>query len=191
VLSDTSGIGTGLAGIVCTLSGAEETVISDYPAKEILANIKINLEKNVPARLRSKVSVEGHEWGVLTDAYAQSKRNYFTRILAADCLWMPWQHENLVKSMLHFLSYDIEARIWVIAGFHTGRAKLAPFFKVAVDCGLDIEAIWERDCDGKEREWAEERDGGREDVTERKKWLVIAILQRSQISHTIQNIVHQ
>ena len=41
---------------------------------------------------------------------------------------------------------------------------------------LEIERIWERNADGKEREWAEDR--GREDITERKRWLVIGILKR-------------
>lgn len=165
-----------------TLSGAEEVVISDYPAPEILANIKLNIEKNIPPNLYPKVSVQGHEWGNITDALAVSRGHSFTRILAADCLWMPWQHENLVETMLHFLSYEEDARIWVIAGFHTGRAKLAPFLGITVDKGLEIEDIWERDCDGHERAWIKERDGGREDVTERKKWLVLAILRRPQSS---------
>lgn len=175
-------IGTGLAGIVGTLSKAEEVVITDYPAPEILANIKVNIEKNVPPHLQPRVSVRGHEWGNVADPFAASRKHSFSRVLAADCLWMPWQHESLLDSMLHFLSYEDGARIWVIAGFHTGRGKLAPFFDVAVGKGLEIEDMWERDCDGQEREWLNERDGGREDVGERKKWLVLAILRRSQSS---------
>jgi nicotinamide N-methyltransferase len=175
-------VGTGLAGIVGALSGAEEVVISDHPTPEILANIKVNIEKNIPTHVQPKVSVQGHEWGNMTDPFAESRKGSFSRILAADCLWMPWQHENLIESMLHFLSYDNGARIWVIAGFHTGRAKLAPFFDIAVGKELAIEAIWERDCDGHEREWATERDGGREDAGERKKWLVLAILRRKPSS---------
>ena len=86
------------------------------------------------------------------------------------------EHENLVKSMLHFLSHSLEAEIWVIAGFHTGRATLAAFFDTAVSMGLDISQIYERDVDGRERAWKRERDSGLEDVTERKRWLVVAVL---------------
>lgn len=82
--------------------------------------------------------------------------------------------------MLHFLSPSPNARVWVIAGFHTGRAKLVQFFVVAAAEGLEVEEIWERDVDGNERAWATERDGGREDITGRKRWLVIAILRRQQ-----------
>ena len=84
--------------------------------------------------------------------------------------------------MLNFLSLEDEARIWVIAGFHTGRAKLAGFFDVAAEEGLEVEHIWERNVDGVEREWAKERDGGAEDVTGRMKWLVVAILRRRAYS---------
>lgn len=95
---------------------------------------------------------------------------------------MPHEHENLVKSMLHLLSMDLDARIFSIAGFHTGRAKLALFFQEAVAQGLEIESIYEEDAEGNRREWVEERDGGTENVTERKRWLVIAILKRRLIS---------
>ena len=41
--------------------------------------------------------------------------------------------------------------------------------------GLRVERIWERDATGRERDWATDR--GVEDVTERKRWLVIAVLK--------------
>lgn len=81
--------------------------------------------------------------------------------------------------MLHFLSLAAESKVLAIAGFHTGRAKLAAFFDVAVEQGLEIEEIYEEDANGKRRPWAKERDGGRENPTERKKWLVTAVLRRA------------
>jgi hypothetical protein len=82
--------------------------------------------------------------------------------------------------MLHFLSDSPDARIFCIAGFHTGRAKLAPFFAETVPkFGLEIEDIFEMDAEGRRRVWAERRDGGREDIGERKKWLVLARLRRA------------
>lgn len=84
--------------------------------------------------------------------------------------------------MLYMLSTDSDARIFSIAGFHTGRAKLVLFFQEAVAKGLEIESIYEEDAQGNRREWMEERDGGTENVTERKKWLVIAILKRRLVS---------
>lgn len=82
--------------------------------------------------------------------------------------------------MLHFLTLDAAGRVFAIAGFHTGRAKLAAFFDVAEEEGLAMEEIYEEDAEGTRREWVKERDGGREDHTERKKWLVIARLKRRE-----------
>jgi hypothetical protein len=82
--------------------------------------------------------------------------------------------------MFHFLSNAGEARILCIAAFHTGRAKLAPFFEEVVpEAGLEVELIVEMDAEGKRREWQPERDGGMMDVTERKQWLVLAQLRRA------------
>ena len=175
--------GTGLAGIISCLAGAKEVVMTDYPAPEILGNIKVNVETNVPESMRSSTTIQGHEWGVITDDFSRAHANGFSIILSADCLWMPWEHLGLVQSMLHFLSYDEGARIWVTAGFHTGRAKLASFFDLVTETGLEVEEIWERDIDGHEREWVKERDGGREDISGRKKWLVVAVLQWAHPTH--------
>lgn len=152
--------------------------ISDYPSEIVLANIRENARKNIPKHLSSNYTVDPHEWGDCNNSFATKHAHSFTRILAADCCWMPGQHLNLVRSMLHFLTLDPCGRIYAIAGFHTGRRKLAPFFTVAVEQGLELEEIFEEDGEGNRREWQTERDGGREDPTERKKWLVIATLKR-------------
>jgi hypothetical protein len=41
VLELGAGAGTGLAGLVAALSGAIEVVLSDYPADEVLANLRV------------------------------------------------------------------------------------------------------------------------------------------------------
>ena len=156
--------------------------MSDYPAPRLLSNIKVNAERNIPAQLLERVAVEGHKWGAITDEFSSGSAQSFTRILSADCLWSSGLHHGLAKSMLHFLSFDATARVWVVAGFHTGRAAVASFFEVAGEEGLEIAEIWERDNDGGEREWVKERDSKAEDVTERKKWLVVAVLRRKVYS---------
>jgi nicotinamide N-methyltransferase len=106
------GAGTGLAGIVAGLKGASEVVISDYPAAEVLGNIRDNVERNVRSRKNricvGEVRVEGHEWGVLDDAFSGENREGFGRVLVADCLWMPWQHLNLLKSIRWFSYWSSE-----------------------------------------------------------------------------------
>lgn len=126
------------------------------------------------------MDIEGHLWGSTETPFESIRAHSFTRVLAADCLWMPWEHENLAKSMLHFLADTPKARILCIAGFHTGRAKMAPFFEEVVPQeGLAIEEIFEMDANGERRPWAKERDGGTENMGERKKWLVLARLKRA------------
>ena len=172
------GAGTGLAGLVAALRGAKEVVLSDYPAQEVLVNLRANVQRNVSTRAKDKVAeirVQGHEWGVLDDDFSKAEKGGFGRILAADCLWMPWQHENLLRSISWFLAEG--GRAWVVAGFHTGRAKMRGFFEdeAVRAAGLEVERIWERNAEGAEREWVTDR--GVEDITLRKRWLVIAVLK--------------
>lgn len=171
-------IGVGLSGITACLAGAREVVISDYPAKELLDNISRNVQNAIAPGHQSQCRVQGYMWGDCSSEFAVNHKHSFSRIIAADCYWMPGEHENLVRSMLFLLSTSSDARVLAIAGFHTGRAKLAGFFEEAELQGLEVEQIHEEDVAGNRREWAKERDGGFEDHTERKRWLVLAILKR-------------
>lgn len=106
---------------------------------------------------------------LLTNSHAPHS---FTRIIVADCMWMDWQHENLCSSIAHFLEQK-HGELLAIAGFHTGRPKVVNFFKECEKAGLClIGTIVEKDVDGVEREWCEDR--GLEDVIERKRWLTIS-----------------
>ncbi|KAK0113048.1 hypothetical protein ONS95_014754 [Cadophora gregata] len=177
------GAGTGLAGLMAAFESAEMVVISDYPALEVLNNISANVERNLKPRKAENpatvadVEVHGHEWGELDDTFSIENKASFGRILVADCLWMPWQHMNLLKSISWFLK-DADGRAWVVAGFHTGREKMKGFYEEEAlnDAGLEIDKIWERNAQGSERVWVEDR--GFEDATERKRWLVVGILKK-------------
>ncbi|POS86368.1 hypothetical protein EPUL_001466 [Erysiphe pulchra] len=175
------GAGTGLAGIIACLLGAKFTVISDYPAAEILANIQANITRNIISctymnRKPSTIIVEGHTWGLFQDSFSLAYQGAFTRVLVCDCLWMPWEHENLQASISWFLATGGLA--WIVAGFHTGRKNITGFFKTDSlrRAGLILDKIWERNADGTEREWLVDR--GIENITEQKRWLVIAILRK-------------
>ena len=117
----------------------------------------------------------------------------------ADCLWMRSQHKNLVRTLLWFLrkstgigddgtrEAEEGGKIWVVAGFHTGREIVASFFETAIQMGLVIEEIWERDVnaapgeDGEivevKREWMPFRE--EEGPNERKRWSAIAVLREA------------
>jgi EEF1A N-terminal glycine/lysine methyltransferase len=180
------GAGTALPSILSVLLGTSRSVITDYPAPVVLQTLQTNVARNTVASLspsgavQSEVLIDGHSWGELDQAIATSNKGLFDRIFLSDCLWMPWQHKNLHKSIGWFMRDGQDSRCWVVAGFHTGRDKMRGFFAedALAAAGLEIEAIWERDCDGKEREWVWDR--GVEDITVRKRWLVVGILRRKQ-----------
>ena len=79
--------------------------------------------------------------------------------------------------MKHFLSPDPNARVFVTAGFHTGRARIASFFEETVpQVGLEVEEIFEMDADGRGRVW--QPGASEEHIGQRKKWLVVARIKR-------------
>lgn len=178
------GAGTALPSLLAALLGATRVVMTDYPAPRVIDNLRENAKRNVqagftPLSSLAKVEVEGHAWGELSTPLAAQNHHAFERVLVCDCLWMPWQHSNLLQSIEWFLQDDGKARCWVVAGFHSGRAAMSDFFRdeKLVRTGLEVEYIWERNVEGVEREWSWDR--GIEDPGERKRWLAIAILKRA------------
>jgi predicted nicotinamide N-methyase len=179
------GAGTGLPSIMAGLLGARRVVATDYPAPPVLKALEGNVKAGVQAKNApdgrfavEEVLVAGHGWGDLDGSLAEENERAFDRVLAADCLWMPWQHENLRRSIAWFLEDGEDARAWVVGAFHTGRGNMAPFFdsEELAEVGLEVEHLWERDCDGQDREWV--RDAGVEDMSVRKRWLAVGVLRR-------------
>ncbi|TDZ29537.1 hypothetical protein C8035_v005323 [Colletotrichum spinosum] len=72
-----------------------------------------------------------------------------------------------------------------------GRPDSTPTFKspslveeaALTDAGSEVQRIWELDCDCEEREWMWDR--GIEDVTIRKRWLIVGILKRETADNEI------
>ncbi|RYP20053.1 hypothetical protein DL765_002979 [Monosporascus sp. GIB2] len=180
------GAGAALPSLVASVAGAAGVAATDYPSPIIIETLARNVAANAvvensplspPAACPAEV--HGHEWGDLSSPFAARNRGAFDRVMSCDCLWMPWQHANLRRSIGWFLAPGPEGRAWVVAGFHTGRMQMRDFFDaeaLRADAGLEVERIWERDCDGVERGWVWDR--GPEDVSERKRWLVVAVLRR-------------
>lgn len=183
-------------------SAVPQVTVTDYPNEALLSNITNNISRifnrspqpppnthDIPipfhdtshlslVNAKTTPTVQAHLWGDFATPFARSHAHHYTRIISADCLWMPSQHENLARSMLHFLAEEERACVWVVAGFHTGRATVAEFFDVAGRQGLDVEERWEVDVDGNRREWVRERTGAGEEITARKRWLVVSVLRR-------------
>ncbi|KAK2753028.1 hypothetical protein FQN55_004988 [Onygenales sp. PD_40] len=206
------GAGAALPSLIASLAGAAQVTITDHPSSPALYGaIQENITNNIPTHIRSRISIQPHEWGVLGPTpqdgakieetstsqggqtravqFAMENKASFTRVIAADCLWMRDQHENLARSLLWFLAPPGEERggggvAWVVAGFHTGREIVASFFETAVAMGLVVERIWERDVNATSeegevtREWMAVRPG--EGPENRARWCVVAFLRRGE-----------
>ncbi|KAL2162807.1 hypothetical protein VTH06DRAFT_6643 [Thermothelomyces fergusii] len=179
------GAGTALPSIMAGLLGARRVVATDYPSPPVLKTLRDNVagaiqEASAPAGRFAveEVLVEGHRWGELDTPLAAANKHAFDRVFSADCLWMPWQHDNLRRSIAWFLADGDGARAWVVAGFHTGRDKVDAFFDRAAlaEVGLEVEYLWERDCDGQDVEWLVER--GYDHVRQWRRWLAVGVLKR-------------
>lgn len=158
--------GTALPSLISSLSAAHSATITDHPSSPALVadtiahnvhhNLKINLlaagsASESEPKTNTAISIHGLTWGdpLFTSPTTYGKpsspqpaKHSFDKIIVADCLWMPSQHANLVKtidSCLAAQAQQDEAQAnaasmpcaLVIAGFHTGRSTLARFFKIA------------------------------------------------------------
>lgn len=170
------GAGAGLCGILAVRAGAKAVVLSDYPAQSMLDNLRQNVEQNLTLEEQQRTNIVGHLWGEdaspLLQAGAGGK---FDAVFLADCLWMPEQHDALIKTLVSVLVHTKEARIYCIAGFHSGRQKMANFFPRAELMGLTfVSEPYEISQRDRVRPWDPARP--EEDSVERKHWTVIADL---------------
>lgn len=174
-------VGAALPSLIAALAHASTVTITDHPFSPAFTSaIPFNIT-NIPPNNQCKIDIHPHEWGTLsTDPWTTAHKNTYTRIIAADCFWMRSQHANLVRTMRWFLAPG--GRVWVVAGFHTGRAVVEGFFEEAVAGGFTVENIYERDLNAEgvnggevRRRWMVEREG----VENRKRWCVVAVLART------------
>ncbi|KAJ5608846.1 hypothetical protein N7528_009413 [Penicillium herquei] len=185
------GAGAALPSLICALANASSVTVTDHPSSpSLLGAIEFNLTHNLQSRDSElvgsgnsqgpEISIHPHQWGILSDSFAIENKARFTRIIAADCYWMPLQHENLCQSLQWFLAPG--GKIWMTAGFHTGRPILVEFFEKAKKYGLVVQCIWERDLIGGDdnrqvtRDWIPVREN--EGPENRKRWCVVAVLKR-------------
>lgn len=83
-------------------------------------------------RVTAPPTIRPHAWGDVSTPFALAHKGHYTRVLAADCLWMPWQHDNLIKSILWFLKPDEAAS--VDAADATSPPPLPPSVPRALVC---------------------------------------------------------
>jgi hypothetical protein len=157
-----------LPSINALLCGAAQITVTDHPSSPSLTmgaietnlrGITVKSDSDAPSQseisdrnapLLSSTRIRGYAWGTTTfylpSAYGKpaqptESNSSFDKIIIADCLWMPSQHTNLIKTVLKFLPQDkanntstthgSEPCALVIAGFHTGRQIVSDFFSLA------------------------------------------------------------
>ncbi|WFC98804.1 nicotinamide N-methyltransferase [Malassezia yamatoensis] len=141
------GAGSGLPSLtaaVCT--DAKKIVVTDYDDASILAALRANLEKvRKQNSLRAPIVVAPHTWGSSIDDVADllSARTpvLFDTILLADCVWERFSHAALIKSITNLLSRSSHARVYMVAGFHTGRDTLVHFFRSMLDANFMLTTV--------------------------------------------------
>ncbi|KAE8256293.1 hypothetical protein A4X13_0g2744 [Tilletia indica] len=176
------GAGTGLPGLVAGLLGAKRVLITDYDDLPLIDTIKSNIASVCPKH--EKMCGMGLTWGsddhvrrALSAFGEEDGRSGFSRVLAADTLWVSSAHDVLLRTMRSLLSHTPDARILMLAGFHTGRPAISRFFQLAAGELASTDGdnksqqatsegilvpdwedpkyggIWERRIDGQTRAW--------------------------------------
>ncbi len=94
-------------------------------------------------------------------------------IIAADTLWNSQSHQSLLNSLQLLLRRTADARVYIVAGLHTGRYTLQAFIQLVEESNLESEEILERNVvEGGRREWKVDRVEGEDVEKERRRWAV-------------------
>ncbi|KAF8507305.1 putative methyltransferase-domain-containing protein [Hysterangium stoloniferum] len=174
------GAASGMPGILLAkLSYPNITVtLSDYPDDAILACLKENIKRNnIPD---ASTRVIGHTWGLDT-----TQLGLFDLVMAADTLWNPDQHFPFCQTLSRVLRRTSKARIFLVAGLHTGRWTIHRFLEILPQFHFEIDLMVERKVDSTfdsdavdgrpmARDWMLEREG--EEESDRRKWIVWMVL---------------
>jgi len=170
------GAGSGIPGIVLAQrsQGRAAVTLSDYPDDAILRVLQENIKRNDLANMR----VVGHSWGEDT-----AQLGIFDVVLAADTLWNPEHHLSFCHTLSCVLRRTSDARIYLVAGLHTGRWTVQRFLEKLTPFSLEVDEVYERKADNvfdsdapqeSLRPWEPDRD---EDETERRRWVVWIVLK--------------
>ena len=143
------GAGTGLPALAVALTRhPRKVVVTDYDDAAIVQALRTNAADCAaanPQRKMAPLTVAGHTWGHRIDDVLDllpctptEPSPHFDVLLLADCVWERFSHDILLKSITHLLARTPEARIYMVAGLHTGRSTLVQFFRRALEAGLQL-----------------------------------------------------
>ncbi|WVW85553.1 hypothetical protein I302_107591 [Kwoniella bestiolae CBS 10118] len=113
------GAGAALPSIACTLAGAKQVVITDYPDNDLVENMRFNADVNVPGELRGNVDVVGHLWGHdVKHLMARTDDKGYDLLILSDLVFNHSQHEALIKTVNSTLSHSPNACVLVFFTSH-------------------------------------------------------------------------
>jgi EEF1A N-terminal glycine/lysine methyltransferase len=181
------GAGAGLPSILIakTYENVEVTA-SDYPDEELIKTLRDNVERN---DVGQRCNAVPYAWGSDTFVFAYpavAHKNAgsstkddctFDIVIAADTLWNSQLHPLFLDALQRTLRRSANARIYLVAGLHTGRYTLQAFMDLVHEYGLDFAEITEKEVKGaKMRPWCVGRHN-QEDEKERRRWVLWMVLR--------------
>ncbi|KAG6332148.1 hypothetical protein ID866_6943 [Astraeus odoratus] len=178
------GAGAGLPSIlIANVYPNVRVTASDYPDDNLIRTLSDNIGRNGAI---DRARAVAYDWG--TDISPLVRRGdgevpindgLFDVIIAADTLWNPSLHTRFINSLAMCLSQSPDSRVYLIAGFHTGRYTIQAFLR-AIEVeghGLDVESALERQVNGTQsRPWDVSR-AENESEQERRRWIVWIVLR--------------
>lgn len=178
------GAGAGLPSIFIAKKYPHAMVTcSDYPDETLIRTLEENVKRN---DVEDRCRVVPYAWGSDTAPLLQSQNADsdpipgFDVVIAADTLWDRDTHQILIRSLQNSLKRCPHARIYLVAGLHTGRYVIHTFYKRILGAGLLAEEFKERRVDASkeyQREWWPRRANDAEDEPTRRRWVVWAVFK--------------
>ncbi len=174
------GAGAGLPSILIAKNYQDVLVMcSDYPDNALIRTLEENVRRNDAC---SRCRVVPYAWGsdpsvLLPPGATTDDAPAFDIILAADTLWNSDTHHLFLDTLKRTLRRSPDARIYLIAGLHTGRYVLQSFLRLMSGAGFVTEELTERRIGATdERPWSVDRAEG-EDERERRRWTVWVVFK--------------
>jgi len=177
------GSGAGLPGICIAKTYKDVLVtVSDYPDKHLIRTLSENVQRNTSTHCH----VIPYSWGSDIASFG-NKKGGFDVIVAADTLWNPELHFVFLETLRMALRKTHGARVYLVAGLHTGRFTLQAFLDAVGNVGLEVEDAVEREvCGETQRPWSVAR-ADNEDEKERRRW-VLWIVLRGKVESTVRQV---
>ncbi|KAI9062545.1 hypothetical protein FKP32DRAFT_1604052 [Trametes sanguinea] len=165
------GAGAGLPSIVIAKTYKDVSVTtSDYPDESLISTLSENVKRN---KVTDRCRVVPYNWGTDASQLLSQTSNGFDIVLAADTLWNLDLHAIFVDTLQRTLRRSPDARVYIVAGLHTGRYVINSFLRRVQDARFVPERLVERSVSGSssDRPWSVDH-ADEEDEQERRRWVV-------------------